>query len=173
MKEYSGIKYWILDVDGTMTDGSVYYDETGNELKKFNTKDAAGFFAIHAMGMKIVVLTGRECNATAHRMQEMKVDYLYQNVKQKEKFLNTFILEHGILLNELAYVGDDLNDLQSMQLAGFRACPADACKEIKACVDYISPLKGGQGVIRDVVEYVLKERNQWNEAVNKVYNLGV
>ncbi len=167
------IKYWILDVDGTMTDGSIYYDENGNELKKFNTKDAAGFFAIHAMDMKIIVLTGRECKATTRRMEEMKVDHLCQNIKQKVQFLNEFIVEHNISTNELAYIGDDLNDLQAMQMTGFRACPADACEEVKACSDYVSSIKGGQGVIRDVVEYVLKELNQWDEAVNKAYGLGV
>ena len=81
------LKLIVIDVDGTMTDAGVYYDERGNELKKFCTKDAAGFFAAHSVGIKIMVLTGRECAATTRRMTEMKVEYLYQNVKNKAEFL--------------------------------------------------------------------------------------
>ena len=88
-KEYlEQIKYLIVDVDGTMTDGGIYYDENGNEWKKFCTKDAAGFWAAKQNGIEIVVLTGRECRATSRRMEELKVKYLYQNVKNKYKFLN-------------------------------------------------------------------------------------
>lgn len=80
------LKLIVIDVDGTMTDAGVYYDERGNELKKFCTKDAAGFFAAHSVGIKIMVLTGRECAATTRRMTEMKVEYLYQNVKTRQSF---------------------------------------------------------------------------------------
>ena len=79
----SDIKVLVIDVDGTMTDAGIYYDETGNELKKFCTKDAAGFFAARIVGIKTMVLTGRECAATTRRMKELKVDYLCQNVKEK------------------------------------------------------------------------------------------
>ena len=81
----------VIDVDGTMTDGGIYYDEHGNEMKKFCTKDAAGFFAAHEAGMEIMVLTGRECAATTRRMGEMQVDYLYQHIKDKRAFLQNVI----------------------------------------------------------------------------------
>ena len=171
MKNLELIKYWVLDVDGTMTDGSIYYDESGNELKKFNTKDAAGFFALRALDMKIIVITGRECNATRRRMDEMKVDYIYQNIKNKKEFLETFLSENGILKEEVAYVGDDLNDLSAMTLAGFIACPKDSCTEICEFADYVSSVCGGNGVIRDVVQYILKQRKQWEEAISRVYGL--
>lgn len=171
MKNLELIKYWVLDVDGTMTDGSIYYDESGNELKKFNTKDAAGFFALHALDMKIIVITGRECNATRRRMDEMKVDYIYQNIKNKKEFLETFLSENGILKEEVAYVGDDLNDLSAMTLAGFIACPKDSCTEICEFADYVSSVCGGNGVIRDVVQYILKQRKQWEEAISRAYSL--
>ena len=77
------IKYLIIDVDGTLTDAGIYYDENGNELKKFSTKDAAGFFAAHQVGIQILILTGRACAATTRRMKEMKVEYLVQNCKDK------------------------------------------------------------------------------------------
>lgn len=85
------IRYWIIDVDGTMTDSGIYYDENGNEMKKFSTKDAAGFFAARQCGMKIMVLTGRECQAVTRRMSEMGVEYICQNVKDKKTYLKYFI----------------------------------------------------------------------------------
>lgn len=167
------IKYLVLDVDGTMTDGGLYYDENGNETKKFCTKDAAGFFAAHQVGIKIMVLTGRECKATTRRMTEMKIDYLCQNVKDKVNYLKNFMLENEIAKEEIGYVGDDLNDLLSMQLCGYIGCPSDACLEIREIADYISPIKGGYGAVRDVIEHLLREYDLWDEAVANVYGIGV
>lgn len=167
------IKLWVIDVDGTMTDAGICYDENGNELKKFCTKDAAGFFAAHAVGMKIMVLTGRECAATTRRMTEMKVDYLYQNIKNKMDFLKKFIDENDIKKEELGYIGDDLNDFHPMKLAGFVGCPADSCVEVKSIANYISPVKGGYGAVRDIIEYVLRETGKWDKAISEVYQIGI
>ena len=165
----SKIKYIVMDVDGTMTDAGIYYDDNGNELKKFYTKDAAGFFAAHHVGIKIIVLTGRECNAVTRRMNDMRVEYICQNVKDKKNFINSFMTEHGIDRSQIAYIGDDLNDLAAMQLTGFVACPHDACSEILAYADYISTEDGGHGAIRDVIRYLLRRRGEWDKALKEVY----
>ncbi len=167
------IKYWVIDVDGTMTDAGIYYDENGNEMKKFSTKDAAGFFAIHAAGMKTIVLTGRMCKATERRMKEMKVEYLFQNVKDKKSFLEKFMNDNRIVSEELAYIGDDLNDLASMRLAGYVACPADSCMEVLSHANYISSKKGGEGAVRDIVEQYFRELGTWEDIVSNVYGIGV
>lgn len=167
------IRLLVIDVDGTMTDAGIYYDENGNELKKFCTKDAAGFFAAHEVGIQIVVLTGRECAATSRRMKEMKVDYLYQNVKNKTEFLQKFMNDNGIDKEELGYIGDDLNDLAAMRLAGFVGCPADSCVEVKEHADYVSPVKGGYGAVRDVIEYLLRSTGEWDKAVNAIFFSGI
>lgn len=167
------IRVLVIDVDGTMTDAGIYYDENGNELKKFCTKDAAGFFAAHEAGIQIVVLTGRECAATSRRMKEMKVDYLYQNVKNKPEFLQKFMGDNGIDKDELGYIGDDLNDLAAMRLAGFVGCPADSCVEVKERADYVSPVKGGYGAVRDVIEYLLRSTGKWDKAVNAIFLSGI
>lgn len=167
------IKLWVIDVDGTMTDGGLYYDESGNETKKFCTKDAAGFFAVHQLGMEVMILTGRECRATTRRMTEMKVEYLNQNVKDKVHFLEDFMTEKNLTKDMVAYIGDDLNDLPPMKLCGFIGCPADSCLEVKNVANYISPIKGGYGAVRDVIEHLLHENNLWEEAVSKVYCIGV
>lgn len=174
MKEekFKKIKYLIIDVDGTLTDAGIYYDEHGNELKKFCTKDAAGFFAARQVGIKIMILTGRECEATKRRMQEMKVDYLVQNIKDKETYLRTFIEENNVIREEVGYLGDDLNDLACMRLCGFIGCPLDACDEVKAEADYISDIKGGCGAVRDIVSHLLKKRKEWEMAISAIYGSG-
>ena len=154
------IKLLVIDVDGTMTDGGIYYDEHGNEWKKFNTKDAAGFFAAKQAGIKTMVLTGRECAATTRRMTELQVDYLFQKVNDKAAFLQNFMRENGIEKAEVGYIGDDVNDLQPMKLSGFVMCPADACREVREIADYVSPFMGGHGAVRDAIECLL---NTWEE----------
>ncbi|MCM1251812.1 MAG: HAD hydrolase family protein [Clostridium sp.] len=166
------IKYLVIDVDGTMTDAGIYYDEHGNELKKFCTKDAAGYFAAQKAGIKLMVLTGRECQATTRRMQEMKFDYIVQNVKDKVTYLKSFMELNGISGQEVGYIGDDLNDLASMKLCGFIGCPADACEEVKAQADYVAQTKGGYGAVRDVICAMLKKCGVWEQVVSDVYGIG-
>lgn len=170
-KSLLDIKYWVIDVDGTLTDGSIYYDEHGNELKRFNTKDAAGFFAILESGMEIIILTGRRCKATERRMQDLGITYLYQNVQDKYIFLDRWMKEKTVQKEELAYIGDDLNDFAAMKLAGFIACPKNAADEIKGISNYISSKLGGDGVVREVAEYVLCERGEWETNVRKIYGI--
>lgn len=173
MGDWHKIKYLVIDVDGTMTDGGVYYDEHGNELKKFCTKDGAGFFAAKRVGIQILVLTGRECGATTRRMTEMKVDHLVQNCRDKVTYLRQFMEDHKIRKEEIGYLGDDLNDIPPMELCGFAGCPADACIEVKERADYVSPIKGGYGAMRDIIEYLLRERGEWEQAVSEIYGIGV
>ena len=167
------IKYFVVDVDGTLTDSGIYYDENGNETKKFSTRDAAGFFALKKYGIKTIVITGRECASTEKRLTEMKVDYIFQNIKDKYNFLQKFICENGIKQDEICYVGDDLNDLSAMSLCGMVACPSDSCKEVKARADLIADKKGGEGAFRDIVEQLFTNAGEWEHLIAKIYNAGV
>lgn len=167
------IRYFVIDVDGTMTDAGIYYDEHGNELKKFCTKDAAGYMAAHKSGIQLMVLTGRECAATTRRMKEMKFDFIVQKIQDKYTYLRNFMEENQISPEEVGYIGDDLNDLPPMSLCGFVGCPADACEEVKARADYVSEVRGGYGAVRDVIAEVLKARGQWEAAISEVFGIGV
>lgn len=167
------IQYLVIDVDGTMTDAGIYYDEHGNELKKFCTKDGAGFFAAHKAGMEILVLTGRECAATTRRMKEMQVDHLVQNCRDKVSYLLQFMAERQISREQMGYLGDDLNDLPAMGLCGFVGCPEDSCVEVKERADYVSSIKGGHGAMRDIIEYLLRSRGEWEKAVSEIYGIGI
>lgn len=167
------LKYIIIDVDGTLTDAGIYYDEHNNEFKKFCTKDGTGFACARFAGIKLVILTGRECAATTKRMEELHTDFVFQNVKDKAKFLKTWMRENDVVKNEVGYIGDDINDFGPMKLCGYIGCPADAAIEVKKIADYVSPIEGGHGAVRDVIEYYLRKVGVWNDIVNKVYGVGV
>lgn len=166
--DYSKIKYMVLDVDGTLTDSGVIYDDLGNELKRFSTKDGTGFNIAHEAGIELIVMTGRECKATLRRVTELRTEYVFQNIKNKPECLQKFMEEHNITGENVAYMGDDLNDYKAMLLCGFVGCPVESAPEVKEIADYISPVKAGYGAMRDVVEYILRERGDRDEVVKRV-----
>lgn len=165
------IRLLVLDVDGTMTDGGVYYDATGNELKKFAIKDGAGLVLAHAAGIEVMILTGRECEAVRRRAADLHVEHLYQNVSDKAAFLRAFLAQHSLRREETAYCGDDLNDLAAMALCGFVACPADAAPEVAARADCRLPQKGGEGAVRGAVEAILRRDGRWAAAVEAAFGV--
>ncbi len=168
------IKYIILDVDGTLTDAGIYYDDLGNELKKFCTKDAAGIFTARTAGITVLVLTGRECKATTRRLTELGVTELHQGIKDKVGWLKEWMSSNNIKKEDIGYIGDDLNDLGPMNLCGYIGCPQDSCTEIKEIANYVSPVSGGHGAVRDVIEHYLKEQGLWDDMVKKCYcSIGV
>ncbi len=164
------IKLVVVDVDGTLTDSGIYYDENGNEIKKFSTKDAAGFFALKLLGIKTAVLTGRECTATLRRLQDLKVDFIYQNIRDKASFLNNLMSEMDVSREEVLYIGDDVNDYFAMQLVDYVGCPKDSCKEVKALANYVSKEIGGHGAVRDIIECYLLQEKSWKMAITQIYN---
>lgn len=156
------IKYIVLDVDGTLTDGGVNYDDCGHEWKRFDIKD--GFIIKNApkCGLQFVVITGRKSELVERRMNELGVSHIFQGVIQKKIFLENFFNQWHINKDEVAYIGDDLNDLSSMKECRFKACPQDSCAEIKEIADYVAISGGGHGAVREIVEYVLKEKGLWD-----------
>lgn len=167
------IRYLILDVDGTLTDGGVYYDATGNELKKFAIKDGAGLVLARTAGIRTVICTGRESAAVRRRAADLKITDVYQNVSDKAAFLRDFMQQNGCDAQEVAYCGDDLNDLAAMALCGFVACPADAAPEVRAAADYVCPQAGGAGAVRGAVEAILRQDGRWQAAVQAAFGAKV
>lgn len=154
----------FLDVDGTLTDGGIYYDSLGNETKKFNVKDGAAFALAHAAGIKLIVVTGRESECVKRRMAELNVDVLAQNVKDKSVWLRQYLAQNAIDGAEVGYIGDDLNDLNAMAQCGFVGCPSNACERVRAIADHISPYTGGNGAVRDCIEFILKRQDMLEKA---------
>ena len=165
------IRLLVLDVDGTMTDGGVYYDATGNETKKFAIKDGAGLVLARTAGIRVMICTGPECEAVRRRAADLKITDVYQNVGKKAAFLRGFMAENHYAREEVAYCGDDLNDLAAMALCGFVACPEDAAAEVKARADYICPQRGGEGAVRGAVEKILRGDGRWKDAVQKAFDV--
>jgi len=159
----------VLDVDGTMTDGGIYIDNNRIESKKFNIKDGAAILLAQSAGIEFMILTGRKSDCVDQRARELNIKHLAQGVNNKAEYLKNFTEINGLLSENIAYIGDDLNDLQAMRCAGISACPKDAAPEVKAYCDFILPKKGGEGVVRSFVELVLKKKNLWKTAVNNLF----
>lgn len=164
MKDLSKIKLIVVDVDGTLTDGGVYIDSNGIETKKFNIKDGAGILMAENVGIDFMVLTGRRSECVEHRAKELKIKYIYQNILEKGVFLQNFIELNGLNKENIAYIGDDLNDIPAMEYAGIKACPSDASDEIKAICDFTLSLRGGFGVVREFVNMLLESIDKYDEA---------
>lgn len=166
-------KLLVLDVDGTLTDGGLYLDSTGNETKKFSVKDGAGLVIARKAGIEVMILTGRESEPVRRRAAELSLDYCVQNCKDKQGYLISFMEQHNLTAQQVAYVGDDWNDIAAMKLCGFVACPADAAQEVKAIAHYICPQKGGEGAVRGAVEKLLKDAGIFEQTVNAAFGAGV
>jgi N-acylneuraminate cytidylyltransferase len=149
------IKLFLCDVDGTLTDGGMYYSANGDELKKFDTRDGMAFEMLRRKGVKTGILTSEHTKIVEHRAIKLKVDFLKQGVRDGGKLsaAREICDSMGITLREVAYMGDDHNCLELLSCVGFAACPADACSEVLA-VDgiHVSDKRGGDAAVRDVVE---------------------
>lgn len=159
----------VLDVDGTMTDGGVYIDNNGLETKKFNIKDGAGIILAESVGIEFMILTGRKSFCVEQRAKELKIKNVIQGIQNKADYLKEFLYSNSLNASNVAYIGDDLNDLPAMHICGITACPIDAADEVKACCDFVLPVKGGDGVVRAFVNVLLKSIGKFVEAQNKLF----
>lgn len=151
------IKLFLSDVDGTLTDGGMYYSENGDELKKFNTRDGMGFQLLREAGIKTGIITSENTQIVANRAQKLKIDFLIQGKRNGGKLAAAQAIcdQIGITLDEVAYIGDDINCQALLEAVGLSACPADACKIIKNIPSIkIMEHKGGEGCVREFIETI-------------------
>lgn len=170
MRKYEKIKLMILDIDGTMTDGGIYYDSQGNEIKRFNVKDGLAIKIAIQSGIEFAIITGRESRMVSMRAEELGIQYVQSGVQKKYPILIKLLDQLKISEEEVGYIGDDWNDFRCMQLSGFKACPVDAAEEIKGICDYVSNQKGGYGAVRDCLEFLLKSQGQWEKYAMELYS---
>lgn len=158
--DYSKIKLFLTDIDGTLTDGGMYYTENGDELKKFNTRDGMGLQLLQKRGIKVGIVTSENTKMAERRAAKLKVDFLRQGKRDGGKLsvAKEICDEMGITLQEVAYIGDDVNCKELLSSVGFAACPADAMDEVKM-IPHIQILtrKGGEGCVREFVESIMKK----------------
>jgi 3-deoxy-D-manno-octulosonate 8-phosphate phosphatase (KDO 8-P phosphatase) len=150
------IKFLALDVDGVLTDGGMYYSNSGDEFKKFNTKDGLGIKRLIANGVKVGFLSnGINDSLINNRAKLLGVEYVYVGVKNKAEVLEEWRKELQIEYADFAYIGDDVNDAEVVDIVGFSACPNDAVESIKQKVNHILKTKGGEGCVREFIDTFL------------------
>jgi len=162
------IKFVVTDVDGVMTDGKVFSLE-GKLYRFFNIKDGPAFKLLSLSGIKSVIISGKKSEETRKRFKDLGVDYYFEGIDDKKSVLENFMAENGAGWDEICYIGDDLPDVPVMEKAGMSIAPADAAGEAKKAACHISEKPGGEGVFRETVELILKERKEWKDTLKKFF----
>lgn len=153
--DVSNIKMFLTDCDGCLTDGGMYYSEHGDEMKKFNARDGMGFHLLHQMGILTGIVTSENVELNRHRADKLKLDIYEANCKDKVSAIMNLANTYGVSLENIIYIGDDINDVEIMRMVGYSCAPADAMPSVKSVAQYITVSKGGEGVIREVVERLI------------------
>ena len=147
----AAVKMVITDCDGCLTDGGMYYSENGDELKKFNTRDGMAFSILRSKGIVCGIVTGEDRELNRRRAAKMKLDFIRNGITDKLTVIKEIAAEYGISMEEITYIGDDINDIDVLKAVGYSFCPADAAVAVKETADTVLSAKGGEGVIREVV----------------------
>jgi 3-deoxy-D-manno-octulosonate 8-phosphate phosphatase (KDO 8-P phosphatase) len=162
LEHFQDITTFVFDVDGVLTDGGVLLLENGLQARRMNIKDGLALQMAQKNDYKVVVVSGGSSEPVIHRLQYLGLTEVYLGLKDKLKFLDHYLQQNGLDWKQLLYMGDDLPDIPVLEKAGLPCCPADSAIEVRKISKYISPLNGGYGCVRDVIEKVLKLNDHWN-----------
>lgn len=163
-------KLVITDIDGVWTDGGMYYDQSENELKKFNTSDSAGVLFLRLLNIPTAIITGENTQIVQRRANKLKIEHVFLGIKDKVKVAEELCEKLGINLNEVAFIGDDINDMKLLRKVGLSACPNNAPSYIKDIVNIKVKLNGGDGAFREFVETILISNHLLNEVLDIYIN---
>jgi 3-deoxy-D-manno-octulosonate 8-phosphate phosphatase (KDO 8-P phosphatase) len=161
------IKLLLMDCDGVLTDGRLWLTVDGDEQKAFHARDGQGISLLHRAGLRTGIITGRTSTAVDRRAQDLKMSYVRQYAKDKIKALEEILADAGVTVGECAYIGDDVADIPVMHRVGFAVAVADAVAETKQAAHYVTTLKGGEGAVRQVCDFILKAQGRWDEVMQK------
>jgi 3-deoxy-D-manno-octulosonate 8-phosphate phosphatase (KDO 8-P phosphatase) len=154
------IRLFATDVDGVLTDAGMYYSESGDEWKKFNTRDGMGIKLLQKAGVLTAIVTQERTRLVARRAEKLAIPELHQGVMDKLSVIREMATRHGISLRQVAYIGDDVNDIEALKAVGLSASPADGLPQVLEVVDYVCRLKGGEGAVRELAEMILQSRSE-------------
>jgi len=160
------IKAILFDVDGVLTDGGIYYSDNGDEVKRFNVKDGQIVKHLQDNGIFLGIITGRKSTMVERRAKELELDFYQQGIGNKIESFKIFKNRFMLRSSEIAYIGDDINDLPVLRKCGFSGTPKDARPYIKSAVDYVTDSKGGDGAFRDFADYILESKGLLSNIVN-------
>lgn len=164
LQDLGKITTFIFDIDGVLTNGEVMTSTSGELLRTFHIKDGYALQLAVKKGYRVCLISGGRGQAMQQRFEALGIPDIYLGVGDKVAVFNTYLTDNKLRKEETLYMGDDIPDLQVMQLAGIATCPADACEDIKAISAYVSPFKGGKTAVRDILEKVLKLQGKWFDA---------
>ncbi|SJZ47272.1 KdsC family phosphatase [Selenihalanaerobacter shriftii] len=159
----TNIKLFITDVDGVLTDGRIILGNDGQEMKFFHVQDGKGIKLAQEAGIEVAIITGRESEAVTRRAKELAITEVHQGIKDKVATFNQLLSKYDLDSEEVAYIGDDLNDLLLLRRVGLALTVANGVNEVKEEADYITKKDGGRGAIREVIELILKMQGKWEK----------
>ncbi len=162
LDKLADIRHFIFDVDGVLTNGLLHVQENGELLRQMHTRDGYALKTALDCKFPITIITGGNSQGVIKRLNGLGITQIYASVKHKLSILEDLVHSQNLDLSTVAYMGDDLPDYECMRAVHLAACPADAVMEIKTVSQYISPCKGGEGCVRDLIEKVLKAQNKWS-----------
>ena len=167
-----GICLLALDVDGVLTDGSINMGAQGELFKSFYAQDGLGISVALRSGLQIAIITGRKSEIIHRRAQELGIQMVQEGVKDKYLALEQLQNQLGLSRGQVAYMGDDLNDLPAFRAAGVTFAPADAVEEVREAASFVTEAAGGRGAVREAIEMILRAQNKWQQIVNAYLNAG-
>ena len=157
---WSAVRALVTDVDGVLTDGGLYYAESGDELKRFDVRDGQGLVLLREAGLLTAIVTRKQTTIVTRRARDLGITEVHQNVTDKAAVLTDLCARHGLSPAAVAYVGDDVGDLPAMRVVGFPIAVADAVKDVRRAAAYVTRAGGGRGAIREVCELILGSRRR-------------
>lgn len=163
----SEIRLIVTDIDGVWTDGRIIYSSNGDEIKEFNVRDGLGVKLAQRAGIEVAIVTSRTFEPLTRRAAELGIERIHQGATNKLSIVTSIVQEMGIDMRQVVYIGDDLPDLAVMKAVGVSAAPSDAAPEIRSIATWRLDTRGGRGAVRELVERLLFERNEWNEIVEQ------
>ncbi len=165
------IKWILMDVDGTLTDGTLLILPDGEELKSYNVRDGLGILLAHLAGIKTGIITGKISKSLEKRAEKLRIEEIHQGILDKKTALHEILDKNGVDAEEVAYIGDDLGDLEVIKSVGFAAAVADAHPEIKKHSHFICNIPGGRGAVREFIEFILSSQDKWKTIQENIKNL--
>ena len=159
------IKLLLMDCDGVLTDGRIWLFENGEEQKGFHTRDGLGIDLLHRAGLRSGIISGRKSSAVETRARTLGMSFVVQGHENKVRAFAEVLAEAGVANDEVAYIGDDLNDIPLMTQSGLGVAVADAAHETRAHAHYVTKALGGFGAVREVIELILKSQGRWDDLV--------
>ena len=156
-----GIKLFVLDVDGVLTDGQIIINDEGVESKNFNVRDGMALSIARKKGFKIAIISGRYSKVVEHRASELGIKEVHQGVSDKLIVFQEVLKNFDVTAEEASFIGDDINDIPTMEACGFSAVPSDADETVKKKAEYVCSKPGGGGAVRELIEIILSSQHQW------------